>query len=217
MLKVFAMCTIDWSALGTWVGATGTWAGALFLGAAVLVALSQIRVIRANEVVRATIDYLARFTDSATIVAADVRMSPALAGNIMAFILSSPEREAVYRAEIKGFYDGTLRQRKPDRVNDVERFSMSSIVAANYFLSAESLLRRGRLDKDIFLETVAPEILRAWKFAQTFKGVDQNAAGLVAHLRFPTFAEEVKLWYEEHVAEAKRASESPAQAPAATN
>jgi hypothetical protein len=84
---------------------------------------------------------------------------------------------------------------------------MSSSVAANYFLGAETLLRRGLLDKDIFLETVAPEILRTWTFAQTFKDVDQNAASLVAHLRFPAFAEEVRVWYEEHVAEAKKASE----------
>ena len=53
------MCTIDWTALGTCLGAIAVTVG-------VVVAIFQLRSIRANEVIRATIEYVTQFTQFET-------------------------------------------------------------------------------------------------------------------------------------------------------
>lgn len=182
------MCTVDWAALGTWVGA-----GVVLLG--VIVAWVQLRSLRANEVIRTTIEYMRAYTVPAAIVFDDPAVTPALASNTVGQIVSSAASVAKYRAEAQASKDGSLfREYGSDGEGRFKRKSYNVLVIANYFLIAESLIRRKRLDKALFLETYSKQIMQVWMFAGCFQDVDQNAKDIFRHLRYKGFAESTRMW-----------------------
>lgn len=194
--------------------AVGTSAGSLAVAIGVVVAYFQLGSIRDNAVISATIEYLARFTTPVDEIEDGVALSPAVAINRLAHILSTADRRANYRKDAKGFFDGTLRRSQGDA--SAEKFrglSGGVIVAGNYFLIAESLIRRKRLDKELFFESYANKIVLLWKFVETFSDDDGNSGTLYRHLRFKGFAEEALGWYQAEVTKMV-ALQEPEQSPA---
>lgn len=196
------MCTVDWAALGTCVGA-----GAVLLG--VVVAWVQLRSINTNEVIRATIDYMARYTTPAVEIDADTVITPAVAANNIGHVLYNDARKAKYRSVAETWKDLSDPQTAKDRsklrvdqatLNQYKQQSDSIIVISNYFVIAESLLSRKRLDRSLFMETFANWILRAWIFAKLFHDVDANARTIFNHTRFRKIVRDAHAWETERKA-----------------
>jgi hypothetical protein len=187
-----AMCSIDWTALGSCVGA-------LAVSIGVVVAWIQLKSINANERIKATVEYLAQYgaTDAEGLNAGP--STPAMAVSILNAIMSTPETIRVYRALVKAFYDGTLhKQLGKEASAEMGRQAAAVVVAANYFSVPASLIARGRLDKELFYESLAKRVDDLWRFAQAFRDVDPGARAAFEDLQLRKFAQDATAWYQKH-------------------
>ena len=186
------MSNSDWEALGTWVGACVVLSG-------VIVAWVQLRAVNKNAVVQATLDYLAQYYRTAGLASFEADLTPAAAVNTIAHLISTEETIDAYKSTLEKLYDGSLLKGEGKGVAlRFQRTNDCLIIATNYFLIAENLMRRGRLDEDLFLELFSQRILQTWKFAVTFKDVDRNARTIFQHSRYHVFAKETLAWHRVH-------------------
>jgi hypothetical protein len=189
------VCGIDWSALGTWAGAAAV---ALGVG----VAFFQLRSLNANERVRATIEFLNGWTTDESRAPSGEIITPSSGANSMVTIMSTPERAAQYRDDVAEFFHGTLRRDRGDSYADATGIKTAGVLSvANYFIKAESLIRRNRLDEDLFLEQMANQLTTFWTFVESFEDVDQHAEGAAHNRLLRPFAERAAAWYRKRLAE----------------
>ncbi len=157
------MCGIDWTALGTWAGAA-----AVSLG--VGVAFFQLRSLNANERVRTTVEFLNGWTKDETRSPSGEIITPSSGANSMIAIRSMPERAAQYREDVEEYFNGTLRRDRGDAYADAIGVKTAGVWSvANYFIKAESLIRRNRLDEDLFLEQMANQMTAFWGFVNALR------------------------------------------------
>lgn len=184
------------------LNALGTWAGAFVVGVGVAVAFFQLRSLNANERIRTTIEFLGRWSRDETRAPSGEIVTPASGADSVIFILSTQQRRAQYRTDVAAYFHGTLRRDKGDACADaigVKTAGVKSI--ANYFITAESLIRRNRLDKVLFLEQMGQQLATFWSFVEAFADVDQHASGALHNPLFRPFAEQARSWYQQRLAE----------------
>jgi|SRR5579862_2063594 len=182
--------------------AFGSLAGAIAVGIGVYVAWRQLRSIRENEVTRATIEYLARYQMPAPLVGVDQSTSPEIAANHLSQITSSNAQIDQYRRDAREFFSGVLRQERGDAAADQMLMETSYVlIAANYFIVAETLIRRKRLDEELLFEVLAKQIAQIYRFAEKFKDADAHSRTIYYHLRFKEIARRAEAWYQEQLGE----------------
>jgi hypothetical protein len=182
--------------------AVGSCAGAIAVGIGVYVAWRQLRSIRENEIIRATIEYLEQYQKPILLVGVDRPISPEFAANHLSKITSAVGQMDNYRDDAKAFFTGALRREKGDAAAErVLEETSYVLVAANYFIVAETLIRRRRLDEELVFDVLAKQIWQIWRFAEKFKDFDLHSRQIYYHLRFKEIAKRAEAWYQEHLGE----------------
>jgi hypothetical protein len=186
------MRSIDWTALGTWVGSISVLIG-------VVVALIQLRSINQNEVTKTTVEYLGQFTAGEIAALDGIRQTPAVAISYLLGALVSPKAIVGWRNTIPLFRDPVTRGTMNEQVRrDAAEVITAATVASNYFVIAESLARRHRLDKDLFFDTLSGQLKTVWRFAEAYQGVEHAATNVFNQPQMRTFANEAAAWETDH-------------------
>ena len=105
------------------------------------------------------------------------------------------QRSAEYVKTVQGFYDGTLRRDQGDEAAAKAGVQAAYItIAANYFIIAETLISRRRLDEGIIFETFANQIATVGHFINVFCDQDSNVTDISRHMRLPGFLRRAAAW-----------------------
>jgi hypothetical protein len=133
------MCSVDWTALGTWVQAA-------FIAGGTVFAAVQYLTYRNNARLDRTLEIMSRFDMLRHVGVSGIELSAALAIPFVQEAASSLSRFKI------GFGDYMRGEAATDNAKWYLRASDASVIVLNYFTDAARLAEKGLIDLDMFFD-----------------------------------------------------------------
>jgi hypothetical protein len=147
------MCSIDWLALGTWIGSAG-------IVAAAVIAQLQLTRFNDNERVQNTLQYVDHFAH-VSFQYGESAFTVANASTIV--VVGSSQIERLQRGlEYLNGLDSDDDSAAKEARDHYFRVSNAASVVNNYYFGAYTLIKRQLLDRDLFFENFALDMNKVW-------------------------------------------------------
>ena len=135
-------CSLDWIAVGTWVGSIG-------VVVAGVVALWQLQNFRSNERYKATIDYIGSFGTVKVALGGDVEFTAAESATVVTTgALNIPIAEE--GKQLSQNPNAVANEDNKRKVDYYFRVSSAAVIVIDYFRGAYFLILRNLIDADLF-------------------------------------------------------------------